>query len=86
MTFVITGSLVVSVFIVTESYCSSIKRLCTYVSIENDDDYIKSTFYDRLKQVYDYMPSYAIKIIIGDLNAKVEGGGIQTDYRKRKFA
>jgi len=37
---------------------------------EDDDNDIKSSFYDRLEQVYDNMPSYAIKIIVGDFNAK----------------
>jgi len=42
-----------------------------YAPTEEDDDDIKSTFYDRIEQIYDHLPSHAIIIVLGDFNAKI---------------
>jgi exonuclease III len=38
---------------------------------EEKDETIKNSFYDRLDRTYQKMPKHDIKIIIGDMNAKV---------------
>lgn len=42
-----------------------------YALTEDDDDDIKSIFYDRIEQVYDNALSYAIKIMVGNFNANL---------------
>lgn len=39
---------------------------------EEKDGKTKDIFYDELEQVYNDTPRYAIKIILGDMNAKIE--------------
>jgi endonuclease/exonuclease/phosphatase family metal-dependent hydrolase len=36
-----------------------------------DDDVIKDTFHEELKQVFDQFPRYHMNILLGDFNAKV---------------
>jgi hypothetical protein len=38
---------------------------------ENKDNDIKNSFYEELEQVFDQLPRYYMKILLGDLNAKV---------------
>jgi len=38
---------------------------------ENNDDIVKSSFYDRLDRVYDTVPKHDAVIIMGDMNTKV---------------
>jgi hypothetical protein len=39
---------------------------------EDDDDNIKDSIYKELEQVFDQFPRYHTKIMLGDLNSKVE--------------
>ena len=38
---------------------------------EDKSDDSKDSFYDELEQVFDHFPRYHMKILLGDLNAKV---------------
>lgn len=38
---------------------------------EEKDEEIKDIFYDELKQAYNAIPRHAIKITMGDMNAKI---------------
>jgi hypothetical protein len=38
---------------------------------EDKDDHIKDSFYEELEQVFNQFPRYHMKILLGDLNAKV---------------
>lgn len=38
---------------------------------EVSEDETKDEFYDTLEQIYNEIPNYATKIILGDLNAKI---------------
>ena len=43
-------------------------------AMTNDSpDEEKEAFYEKLSRVYDNYPRYDIKIILGDMNAKVDG-------------
>lgn len=48
----------------------NIALICTYAPTEAADEDIKDTFYEDLIQVYDKLPGNAIKIVLGDFNAK----------------
>jgi hypothetical protein len=41
---------------------------------EDKDDDIKDSFYKELEQVFDQFPRYNMKILLGNFNAKREGG------------
>jgi hypothetical protein len=43
---------------------------------EDKDDVIKDSFYEELEEVFDQFLRYHMKILMGDLNAKVGGGDI----------
>ena len=38
---------------------------------EEKSDESKDSFYEELEQVFDYLPKYHMKILLGDFNAKV---------------
>jgi hypothetical protein len=42
-----------------------------YVPCEDTSDDIKDSFYEELVPVYDQFPTYDMKILLGDINAKV---------------
>jgi hypothetical protein len=42
-----------------------------YVPTEEKDTYVKEDFYDLLEKEYDKCPRHDIKLILGDLNAKI---------------
>jgi exonuclease III len=50
--------------------------LNVHAPTEDKDDYIKDNFYEELEEVFHQFPRYHMKILLGDLNAKVgrEGG------------
>jgi len=48
----------------------NIALICTYAPTELADEDIKDTFYEDLIQAYDKLPGNAIKIVLGDFNAK----------------
>jgi hypothetical protein len=50
------------------------------------EETIKDTFYYTVECIYDSLPSNDIKIILGDLNAKIGREPIHRSYRKRKPA
>jgi endonuclease/exonuclease/phosphatase family metal-dependent hydrolase len=45
--------------------------LNVHAPTEGKDDDIKDSFYEELEQVFDQFPSYHMKILLGDFNAKV---------------
>jgi exonuclease III len=45
--------------------------LNVHAPTEDKDDDIKDSFYEELQQVFDQFPRYDMKILLGDLNAKV---------------
>ncbi|XP_038221620.1 craniofacial development protein 2-like, partial [Zerene cesonia] len=49
----------------------NITLLNTYAPTELADDATKDDFYEELDQVYDDIPEYDAKILLGDLNAKI---------------
>jgi hypothetical protein len=46
---------------------------------EDKSDDVKDSFYEELACVFDQFPRYDMKILLGDLNAKVDGEYFQTD-------
>jgi exonuclease III len=44
---------------------------CVHAPTEEKDEKIKNSFCDRLDRTYQKMPKHDVKIIIGDMNAKV---------------
>ena len=40
---------------------------------EEKSDKSKASFYEELEQVFDHLPKYRMKILLGDFNAKVGG-------------
>jgi hypothetical protein len=50
---------------------------------EDKGDDVKDSFYEELERVFDQFPSYDMKILFGDFNAKVGRENIfKTDNRK----
>jgi hypothetical protein len=49
----------------------NITVICVHALTEEKDETIMNSFYDRLDRTYQKMPKHGIKIIIGDMNAKV---------------
>jgi hypothetical protein len=45
--------------------------LNVHAPTDDKDDDIKDSFYEELKHVFDQFPSYHMKILLGDYNAKV---------------
>jgi exonuclease III len=45
---------------------------CIYVPSEEKHEIKKKSFYDKLDRVYQKASKYGIKIVMGDINAKVE--------------
>ena len=43
---------------------------------EEKSDNLKDSFYEELEQVFDHLPKYHTKILLGDFNAKVGGENI----------
>jgi hypothetical protein len=48
-----------------------ISALNVHAPTEVIDDDIKDSFYEELEQVFDKVPRYHMKILLGDFNAKV---------------
>jgi exonuclease III len=51
-------------------WCDTIV-LNVHAPTEDKDDDIKDSFYEELEQVFDQLPRYHMKILLGDFNAKV---------------
>lgn len=56
----------------------NISMINVYAPTEDKDDNLKDEFYNKLERVLDALPSNDVKIILGDLNAKV---GKQEEFR-----
>jgi hypothetical protein len=54
-----------------------------HASTEDKVDDIKDSFYEELEQVFDQFPRYHMKILLGDLNAKVGREGALKQVRHR---
>lgn len=51
--------------------CFNVTLICAHAPTEEADEDSKETFYAQLERLYDMAPHYDIKIILGDLNAKI---------------
>jgi endonuclease/exonuclease/phosphatase family metal-dependent hydrolase len=49
----------------------NITIICVHAPTENNDNVVKSSFYDRLDRVYDTIPKHDAVIIMGGMNTKV---------------
>ena len=47
-----------------------------HATSEEKSDEAKYNFYEELEQVFDYFPNYHTNMLLGDVNAKVEGENI----------
>jgi endonuclease/exonuclease/phosphatase family metal-dependent hydrolase len=45
--------------------------LNVHASAEDKTDYVKDSFYEELKRVFEKFPKYCMRILLGDFNAKV---------------
>ena len=45
--------------------------LNVHAPTEDKDDDIKDSFYEEIEQLFDQLPKYHMKILLGDFNAKV---------------
>jgi exonuclease III len=55
-----------------------VSLICTHAPIEEAEEEIKDKFYEQLENIYDNLPKYDVKILLGDMNAKRRGP--QTNY------
>jgi exonuclease III len=46
--------------------------LNVHAATENKTDYVKDSFYEELERIFDKFPKYHMKILLGDLNSKVD--------------
>jgi hypothetical protein len=49
----------------------NITIICTHAPIEDADEEVKDTFYEKLKHIYDIAPKNDVKIVLGDFNPKI---------------
>jgi hypothetical protein len=70
-------------YMVLRGRCCNIIVLNVHApTVEKCDD-SKDSFYGESEQVFDHFPKYHMKILLGDFNAKLGGGGyFQTDDRE----
>ena len=59
-------------YIVLRGQWCNIIVLNAHALTEERSDHIKHSFYEELDQVFDHFPKYAMKILLGDFNAKLE--------------
>ena len=45
--------------------------LIVHAPSEDKDDDIKDSLHEEIEQLYDHLPMYHMKILLGDINAKV---------------
>ncbi|XP_055856006.1 uncharacterized protein LOC129919181 [Episyrphus balteatus] len=50
---------------------TNISLICAHAPTEEKDDTTKANFYELLEKTYEQIPSYDIKIVLGDFNAKL---------------
>ena len=58
-------------YIVLRGQWCNIIVLNAHALTEERSDHIKHSFYEELDQVFDHFPKYAMKILLGDFNAKL---------------
>ncbi len=59
-------------FLHKHKYLNSIYiALNVHAPSEEKSDSLKDSFYEELEQVFDHFPTYDMKILLGDFNAKV---------------
>jgi hypothetical protein len=58
-------------YIILRSRWCHIIVLNVNVPTEDKIDYVKDSFYEELQRVFDKFPTYHMKILLGDFNAKV---------------
>jgi hypothetical protein len=58
-------------YIVLRGHWCNIIVLNAYALTEERSDNTKHNFYEELEQVFDHFPKYAMKILLGDFNAKL---------------
>ena len=61
---------------------SNIIVLNVHAPSEEKSDSLKDSFYEELEQVFYHLPTYDLKILLGDFNAKVGREYFQADYRE----
>ncbi|KAI8115055.1 Craniofacial development protein 2 [Lucilia cuprina] len=49
----------------------NISLICAHAPTEDKDEVAKNRFYDRLDELYDRCPKNDVKIVLGDVNAKI---------------
>jgi exonuclease III len=59
-------------YITLKGHWCDIIVLNVHAQTEDKDDDIKDSFYKELEQVFDQLPRYHMKILLGDFNAKME--------------
>ena len=57
-------------YIVLRSHWYNIIILNVHAPSEEKSDDSKDSFYEELEQVFDHLPKYRIRILLGDFNAK----------------
>ena len=58
-------------YIVLRGRWCNIIVLNVYAPSEEKSDQLKGSFYEELEQVFDHLPKYHMKILLGDFNANV---------------
>jgi len=63
-------------YIVLRGRWRNIIAVNVHAPSEEKSDEAKDSFYEELEQVFDHFPKYHMKVLLGDLNAKVGGENI----------
>jgi exonuclease III len=58
-------------YIILRGHWFHIIVLNVHAPTEDKTDYVKDSFYEELERIFDKFPKYHMKILLGDLNAKV---------------
>jgi len=61
-------------YVILRRWCNTV--LNVHAPTEDEGNDIMDTFHEELKYVFDQFPKYHMKILLGDVNAKVEGEDI----------
>jgi hypothetical protein len=52
-------------------WLTNITIICAHAPIEDADEEVKNTFYEKLEHIYDIAPKNDVKIVLGDFNPKI---------------
>jgi hypothetical protein len=63
-------SYIIHTYIIARCWCHIIV-LNVHAPTEGKTDYVKDSFYEELERVFDKVPKYHMKILLGDFNGKV---------------